>query len=65
MSDSFAQLFEESLRESPMVPGAIVLGKVTRIDSDFVVVSAGLKSESIIPIDQFQDEQGHLELLWR
>src|SRR5579871_2832754 len=59
---SFAQLFEESLNETPMVPGAIVVGVVTRIDSDFVVVSAGLKSESIIPIDQFQDEHGKLEV---
>jgi len=62
MTDSFAQLFEESLNETPMVPGAIVVGKVTRINSDFVVVSAGLKSESIIPIDQFQDENGKLEV---
>lgn len=62
MADSFAQLFEESLNETPMVPGAIVVGKVTRINSDFVVVSAGLKSESIIPIDQFQDENGNLEV---
>lgn len=63
MTDSFAQLFEESLNEAPMVPGAIVVGKVTRINSDFVVVSAGLKSESIIPIDQFQDENGKLEVV--
>ncbi len=60
---SFAQLFEESLNETPMVPGAIVVGKVTRIDSDFVVVSAGLKSESIIPIDQFLDEHGKIEVV--
>lgn len=62
MTDSFAQLFEESLNETPMLPGAIVVGKVTRINSDFVVVSAGLKSESIIPIDQFHDENGKLEV---
>ncbi len=63
MTDSFAQLFEESLIEIPMVPGAIVVGVVTRITSDFVMVSAGLKSESIIPIDQFQDEHGKLEVV--
>src|SRR5258708_1391608 len=59
---SFAQLFEESLNETPMVPGAIILGKVVRVGSDYVVVSAGLKSESMIPIDQFQDEHGNLEV---
>lgn len=62
MTESFAQLFEESLNETPMVPGAIVSGKVVRIESDYVVVSAGLKSESIIPIEQFQDEKGRLEV---
>jgi small subunit ribosomal protein S1 len=62
MSESFAQLFEESLNETPMVPGAIVSGTVVRIESDYVVVSAGLKSESIIPIDQFYDERGNLEV---
>lgn len=62
MSESFAQLFEESLNETPMVPGAIVTGTVVRIESDYVVVSAGLKSESIIPIDQFCDDRGNVEV---
>jgi small subunit ribosomal protein S1 len=62
MTESFAQLFEESLNETPMIPGTIVTGKVIRINSDYVVVSAGLKSESIIPIDQFKDERGTLEV---
>src|SRR5579872_4368258 len=62
MNESFAQLFEESLVETPMVPGTIVTGTVIRIESDFVVISAGLKSESIIPIDQFCDERGELEV---
>lgn len=62
MSESFAQLFEESLSETPMVPGAIVTGTVIRIESDYVVVSAGLKSESIIPREQFCDERGNLEV---
>jgi small subunit ribosomal protein S1 len=64
MTESFAQLFEESLNETPMVPGTIVTGKVIRVDlqSGYVVVSAGLKSESIISIDQFKDERGHLEV---
>lgn len=62
MGESFAQLFEESLNATPMVPGTIVTGTVVRIESDYVVVSAGLKSESIIPIDQFCDERGNLEV---
>lgn len=62
MSESFAQLFEESLHETPMVPGAIVTGTVVRIGSDTVVISAGLKSESIISVDQFCDEHGNIEV---
>ncbi len=62
MSESFAQLFEESLNETPMVPGAIVTGTVVRVGADYVVISAGLKSESIIPIEQFSDEHGNVEV---
>ncbi|MCC2666179.1 MAG: rpsA 1 [Gammaproteobacteria bacterium] len=62
MAESFAQLFEESLNETPMLPGAIIIGKITRIEGGFVWVSAGLKSESTIPISQFQDEHGNLEV---
>lgn len=62
MSESFAQLFEESLAATPMIPGTIVSGIVTRIAPDHVVISAGLKSESIVPIDQFYDEHGNLEV---
>jgi len=62
MTESFAQLFEESLGHTPMVPGAIITGTVVAIKSDYVVVSAGLKSESTIPIEQFKDDQGKLEV---
>ncbi|MDA8561795.1 30S ribosomal protein S1 [Gammaproteobacteria bacterium] len=62
MTESFAQLFEESLNETPMVPGAIVTGRVIRVNADFVTVSAGLKSESLIPIEQFKDEKGIVEV---
>lgn len=62
MSESFAQLFEESLNETPMVPGAIVTGRIIRIEGGHVVVSAGLKSESMIPVEQFQDDRGKLEV---
>ena len=62
MSESFAQLFEESLNETPMVPGAVILGTVIRVTSDFIVISAGLKSESTIPIEQFSDERGKVDV---
>jgi small subunit ribosomal protein S1 len=61
MGESFAELFEESLNISPMVPGAVINGTIIRIESDYVVVSAGLKSESIIPIEQFYNERGEFE----
>ena len=60
MSESFADLFEESLKELEMSPGSIVTGTVVAIDNDFVVVHAGLKSEGVIPRSQFLDEKGEL-----
>jgi small subunit ribosomal protein S1 len=62
MSESFADLFEQSLNEIDMTPGAIVTGTVIDIDSDWVTVHAGLKSEGVIPRNQFLDEQGNLPL---
>jgi small subunit ribosomal protein S1 len=62
MTESFAQLFEESLNETPMVPGTVITGTVVRVGKDYVVVSAGLKSESIIPIEQFADEKGKVDV---
>ncbi len=62
MSESFAELFEESLAGTDMRPGAIVNAKVMAIDSEEVVVNAGLKSEAVIPISQFMDEAGNLEV---
>lgn len=62
MTESFAQLFEESLNETPMIPGTVVMGTIVRVEKDYVVVSAGLKSESIIPIEQFMDEHGKVEV---
>ncbi len=58
MSESFAQLFEESLKTVEMVPGTIVTGVVIDIDKDWVTVHAGLKSEGVIPLSQFIDENG-------
>lgn len=60
MNESFAELFEESLQDLKMAPGSIVTGVVVAIDSDFVVVHAGLKSEGVIPKTQFLNEQGEL-----
>ncbi|MGC9457224.1 MAG: 30S ribosomal protein S1 [Halothiobacillaceae bacterium] len=60
MSENFAQLFEESLQQSVMQPGSIVEGTVVDISGDFVIVDAGLKSEGVIPAEQFRDENGEL-----
>ena len=62
MSESFAELFEQSLANQQMRPGAIVTGTVVDIRSDVVVVNAGLKSEGVIPIEQFRNEQGDIEV---
>ncbi|NOQ80487.1 MAG: 30S ribosomal protein S1 [Gammaproteobacteria bacterium] len=53
MSESFAELFEESLKKTEMKPGSLVTGVIVSIDNDFVVVNAGLKSEGVIPLEQF------------
>lgn len=62
MSESFAELFAQSRIENKMRPGAIVSAMVVDIRPDAVVVNAGLKSEGIIPIEQFHDENGALEV---
>jgi small subunit ribosomal protein S1 len=62
MTESFAELFEQSLLEIDMTPGAIVTGTVIDIDSDWVTVHAGLKSEGVIPRNEFLDEQGNFAL---
>jgi len=62
MTENFAQLFEESLKELETRPGAIVRGTVVSIDKDIVLVDAGLKSESAIPAEQFKNSHGDLEI---
>ena len=62
MTESFAQLFEESLKKIETRPGSIVRGVVVAIDKDVVLVDAGLKSESAIPAEQFKNAQGELEI---
>ncbi|ATZ11196.1 30S ribosomal protein S1 [Erwinia amylovora] len=62
MTESFAQLFEESLKTIETRPGSIVRGVVVSIDKDVVLVDAGLKSESAIPAEQFKNAAGELEI---
>ncbi|MCG6976246.1 MAG: 30S ribosomal protein S1 [Acidiferrobacterales bacterium] len=60
MSESFAELFEQSYQNSNFKPGELITGEVVSITDDVVVVNAGLKSEGIIPISQFKDHEGHV-----
>jgi small subunit ribosomal protein S1 len=62
MSESFAELFAESQSENYMKPGSIIKGKIVDIRPDVVMVNAGLKSEGVIPIEQFYNENGQLEV---
>ncbi len=61
-SESFAALFEESLKRGEMRSGEVITAEVVRIDYNYVVVNAGLKSEAYIPIDEFRNDQGELEV---
>ncbi|QCI15984.1 30S ribosomal protein S1 [Buchnera aphidicola] len=62
MNESFAQLFEESLKEIKTRPGSIIRGTIISIEKDIVLVDAGLKSESAIPTEQFKNSQGLLDI---
>src|SRR6056297_2434458 len=62
MSESFAELFEQSFASQQIRPGAILKGQVVEINDDVVIVSAGLKSESVIPAEQFKNEKGEWEV---
>ncbi|MEY6433258.1 30S ribosomal protein S1 [Thioalkalicoccus limnaeus] len=62
MSESFAELFEQSLNTTQLQPGTIVTGQVVEITNDYVVVYAGLKTEGIIPRNQFLTADGQLEV---
>ena len=62
MSESFAELFEQSLQQNKMQPGTILSAVVIEIRPDVVIVNAGLKSEGVIPIEQFYGERGELEV---
>ena len=62
MSESFAELLEESLNTSEMKPGAVIEAEVVDINGDYVIVNAGLKSESEIPASQFRDSEGAVQV---
>ncbi|HTJ17593.1 MAG TPA: 30S ribosomal protein S1 [Steroidobacteraceae bacterium] len=62
MTESFAQLFEESLASQKIKPGAILTGRVVEVGPDVVLVNAGLKSEAVIPAEQFRNERGEMEV---
>ena len=60
-TESFASLFEESLSRQEMRAGEVITAEVVRIDQNFVVVNAGLKSESFIDINEFRNDRGEVE----
>ena len=62
MSESFADLFEESLQRTEMRPGEVITAEVVRVEHSFVVVNAGLKSEAYVPLDEFKNDKGEVEV---
>ena len=60
--ESFAELFAESLKRKEMRIGEVITGEVVRVDSNYVVVNAGLKSESFVPLEEFKNDRGELEV---
>jgi small subunit ribosomal protein S1 len=59
--ENFAALFEESLTRKEMRIGEVITAEVVRVDQNFVVVNAGLKSESFVPIEEFRNDRGEVE----
>ncbi len=62
MSESFAELFEQSIASQQIKPGTILTGEVVEVNPDVVIVNVGLKSEAVIPLDQFQSDTGEVEV---
>ena len=60
--ESFADLFAESVKSQDMKSGEVISAEVVRIDHNFVVVNAGLKSEALIPLEEFLNDQGEVEV---
>ncbi|MGB5133022.1 MAG: S1 RNA-binding domain-containing protein, partial [Steroidobacteraceae bacterium] len=63
MTESFQQLFEQSLASRQIKPGQILTGIVVDVNADVVIVSVGLKSEAVIPAEQFRNENGEMEVI--
>ncbi|MDQ2639892.1 MAG: 30S ribosomal protein S1 [Pseudomonadota bacterium] len=63
MSESFSELFEQSLANTRIRPGQILTGRVVSVSDDMVIVNVGLKSEAVIPIEQFRNERGEVEVV--
>lgn len=63
MSESFKELFEKSIIGAQFYPGAIISAKVIDIDDDYVTLNAGLKSEGIVPVEEFYDKNGAVEVV--
>lgn len=63
MSESFAELFEASFASQQIKPGSIIMGTIVAVNDDVVIVSAGLKSEAVIPIEQFRNEKGETDIV--
>ena len=62
MSESFAELFEESFASQNIKPGSIITGTIVAVNDDVVIVTAGLKSEAVISIEQFQNDKGETDI---
>ena len=62
MTESFAQLFEQSIASQRIKPGTILTGHVVEVGTDYVIVNVGLKSEAVIPAEQFRSEKGEMEV---
>ena len=60
--ESFASMFEESLTRQELRAGEVITAEVVRIDQNFVVVNAGLKSESMIPVEEFHTDRGEVDV---
>src|SRR5574341_1614219 len=61
-NESFAALFEESLTRKEMRVGEVITAEIISVDDNFVVVNAGLKSESVIPIEEFRNDSGQVDV---
>ena len=62
MTESFAELFEQSIASQRIRPGTILNGLIVEVGQDYVIVNVGLKSEAVIPAEQFKNEKGEMEV---